>query len=53
MKFNIIGKRYRFFILSALLVVISIVAMSTLGFKKGIEFSSGTVLTVPFNNTVT
>jgi preprotein translocase subunit SecF len=53
MKFDIIGKRYRYFLISALLVVASIVAMSTLGFKKGIEFSSGTVLTVPFENAVT
>ena len=53
MKFNIIGNRYRYFLLSALLVVISIVSLATVHLKPGIEFSSGTVLTVPFTNTVT
>jgi preprotein translocase subunit SecF len=52
MKFDIIGKRYRYFIISALLVVASIIALSTVGLKGGIEFSSGTVLTIPFENTV-
>jgi preprotein translocase subunit SecF len=53
MKFNIIGNRYRYFVISALLVVISIVSLATVHLKPGIEFSSGTVLTVPFQNTVT
>jgi preprotein translocase subunit SecF len=53
MKFNIIGNRYRYFLISALLVVISIVALATVGLKGGIEFSSGTVLTVPFQKAVT
>jgi preprotein translocase subunit SecF len=53
MKFNIIGNRYRYFVISALLVVISIVSLATVHLKPGIEFSSGTVLTVPFQNAVT
>ena len=53
MKFNIIGNRYRYFLLSGLLVLISIVSLATVHLKPGIEFSSGTVLTVPFQNTVT
>jgi len=52
MKFNIIGNRYRYFLISALLVVGSIVALFTVGLKGGIEFSSGTVLTIPFQNEV-
>ncbi len=53
MKFNIIGNRYRYFIISALLVVGSIVSLATVHLRPGIEFSSGTVLTVPFQNPVT
>jgi preprotein translocase subunit SecF len=46
--FNIIGKRYWFFLISGLLILISIISLATAGLKPGIEFSSGSILTVRF-----
>jgi preprotein translocase subunit SecF len=45
---NIIGKRYLFFSISGLLILISIISLATVGFEPGIEFSSGSILTVKF-----
>jgi preprotein translocase subunit SecF len=45
---NIIGKRYWFFSISGLLILISIISLATVGLKPGIEFSSGSILTVKF-----
>jgi preprotein translocase subunit SecF len=52
MKYNIIGKRYRFFLISGLLIVLSVIALLTVGLKAGIEFSSGSLLTVRFEQPV-
>lgn len=52
MAFNIIGSRYRFFLISGLLVLISVIALATVGLKPGIEFSSGSMLTVRFEQAV-
>jgi preprotein translocase subunit SecF len=52
MAFNIIGNRYRFFLISGLLVLISIISLATVGLKPGIEFSSGSMLTVRFEQAV-
>jgi preprotein translocase subunit SecF len=49
---NIIGKRYWFFLISGILIVLSIVSLATVGLKSGIEFSSGSMLTVKFDNDV-
>jgi preprotein translocase subunit SecF len=46
--FNIIGKRYIFFIISGILIVASIISLATVGLKSGIEFSSGSMLSVKF-----
>ncbi|MCJ7605455.1 MAG: protein translocase subunit SecF [Dehalococcoidales bacterium] len=48
MKFDIIGKRYWFFLISGVLILISVIALATAGLKPGIEFSSGSMLTVTF-----
>ena len=50
--FDIIGKRFRFFILSFLLMLVGIVALSVFGLKFGIEFSSGSLLTLKFTQDV-
>ena len=46
---NFIGKRAFFLSLSAVLVVLSIVALAVFGLKSGIDFSSGSLLTVAFD----
>ena len=50
--FNIIGKRFQFFVLSGLLILGCIVALAVFGLKPGIEFSSGSLLTIRFEQTV-
>jgi preprotein translocase subunit SecF len=43
---DIIGKRFWFFLISGVLIVIAVVSLSTFGLKPSIEFSSGSLLTV-------
>jgi len=50
--FDIIGKRFRFFTISGVVILICIIALSSLGLKAGIEFSSGSQLTLGFDNQV-
>jgi preprotein translocase subunit SecF len=50
--YNIIGKRYWFFLISGVLILISIISLSTAGLKSGIEFSSGSILQVQFETPV-
>ena len=38
--FDIIGKRFRFFIISGIVILICIISLSSLGLKAGIEFSN-------------
>lgn len=45
---NIIGKRYWFFLISGILILVSIVFLAVFGLKPGIEFSSGSLLTLNF-----
>lgn len=52
MMLDIIGKRLWFFLISGILIVISIVSLATLGLKPGIDFSSGSALTVSFEQQV-
>jgi preprotein translocase subunit SecF len=49
---NIIGKRYWFFLISGLFILISIISLATMGLKAGIEFSSGSMLSIKFETTV-
>jgi preprotein translocase subunit SecF len=48
MKFDIIGKRFWFFTLSGLVILMGIISLATAGLPSGIEFSSGSLLTVSF-----
>jgi preprotein translocase subunit SecF len=49
---DIIGKRYTFFLISGFFILLSIVSLATVGLKPGIEFSSGSILGVTFDNKV-
>lgn len=48
MKFDIIGKRYWWFLLSALLVLPGLISMAVQGFNLGIDFTGGTMLDLKF-----
>jgi preprotein translocase subunit SecF len=50
--FDIIGKRFRFFTISGIVILICVIALFSLGLKAGIEFSSGSQLTLGFDNQV-
>ena len=50
---NIVGRRGWFFAVSAVLLIVSIVALAVLGLKAGIDFSSGSITTLRFNEAVT
>jgi len=49
---NIVGNRKWFFIISICLLVPGIISMLAFGFKLGIDFSSGTVMTLRFSQQV-
>ncbi len=50
--FDIIGKRFRFFLISGAVILIGIISLLTFGLESGIEFSSGSMLTVDFEQEV-
>jgi preprotein translocase subunit SecF len=50
--FDLIGKRYWLFLISGIVILIGIISLATFGLKAGIEFSSGSVMTVGFEQTV-
>ncbi len=50
--FDITGKRFKFFLISGLIILAGIVSLLTFGLKSGIEFSSGSILTVTFEGEV-
>lgn len=50
--FNVTGKRTLFLIISEVLILISIIALVVLGLTPGVEFSSGSILTVSFDEEV-
>jgi len=49
---NIVGKRFWFFLISGVAILIAIISLATFGLKPGIEFSSGSMLTVSFEQEV-
>lgn len=53
MKFDIIGKRYWFFLLSALIIIPGLISMVMQGFNLGIDFTGGTLLDLKFERPVT
>jgi preprotein translocase subunit SecF len=50
--FDIAGKRFLFLILSEIVILIAIIALGVFGLKPGIEFSSGSLLVVSFQQEV-
>jgi preprotein translocase subunit SecF len=49
---DIVSKRNWFFLISIILLVPGIISMLVFGFRLGIDFSSGTVMTLRFSTTV-
>jgi len=50
--FDIAGKRFLFLIISEIVILIAIIALGVFGLKPGIEFSSGSLLAVNFEQEV-
>jgi len=50
--FDIVGKRFWFFLVSGVVILIGIVSLATFGLKAGIELSSGLMMTVGFKQEV-
>ena len=49
---DIVGKRFRLFLISGVIILVCIISLSTFGLKSGIEFSSGARVTVSFEQEV-
>jgi preprotein translocase subunit SecF len=49
---DIISKRYWFFLISGIAILLSIIFLAVFGLKPGLEFSSGSMLTVSFEQEV-
>ena len=52
MMFDIVGKRFRFFLISGVVILIGIISLMTFGLKYGIEFSPGSMMTASFEQEV-
>ena len=50
--FDFVGKRYWFFLLSALVIVPGIISLAVFGLKLGIDFKSGSTMTLQFSTAV-
>jgi len=50
--FDIVGKRFWFFLISGAVILIGIISLAVFGLKTGIEFSSGSLMTVSFEQEV-
>jgi preprotein translocase subunit SecF len=46
--FDIVGKRTLFFLISEVVILIGIISLAVFGLQPGIEFSSGSIMTVSF-----
>jgi SecD/SecF fusion protein len=51
-NFDFIGKRRRFYIISAVLIVVGLASIFTRGFNNGIDFVGGTSFTVNFDSKI-
>jgi preprotein translocase subunit SecF len=49
---DFVGKRRWFFLISAILIIIGIISMAVFGLKWGVDFSSGTAITLQFEKEV-
>ena len=53
MMFDITGKRFRFFLISGVVILIGVISLSSFGrLRAGIEFGSGSMMTVSFEQEV-
>jgi preprotein translocase subunit SecF len=52
MRFDIISKRFWFFLISGVVILIGIISLAIFGLPSGIEFSSGSILAVKFEEPV-
>ena len=52
MTFDIIGKRFWFFLISAIVIILGLLSWAIFGLKTGVELSSGSLLTVKFEQEV-
>jgi len=50
--FDIVGKRFRFFLISGVMILVSIISLATIGLRFGIEFSSGVEVRMSFEEEV-
>jgi preprotein translocase subunit SecF len=51
--FDIIGKRYWYFAISGIIIIAGLISLFVYGLKPGVEFTSGSELTVSFGDNVT
>ena len=49
---DVVGKRFWLFLISGVVILICIISLATFGLKSGIEFSSGAIVTVSFEQEV-
>jgi preprotein translocase subunit SecF len=49
---DIVGKRFWFFLISGVLILIAVISLATFGLKSSIEFSSGSILSLRFDTPV-
>jgi preprotein translocase subunit SecF len=49
---DIVGKRFWFFLISGVLILIAIISLATFGLKSSIEFSSGSQLSIQFASSI-
>jgi len=49
---DFVGKRKWYFLFSALVILVGVVSLIAFGFKAGIEFASGSTMTIDFEQTV-
>ena len=52
MMFDITGKRYRFFLISGVVILICIISLAVSGLRLGVDFSGGSLLTLGFEQKV-
>jgi len=50
--FDFVGKRYWFFLISALIIIPGLVSLAAFGLKPGIDFKSGSSMTLHFSTSV-
>ena len=50
--FDIVGKRFRFFLISGVMILVSVISLATIGLRFGIEFSSGVEVRMSFEEEV-